>query len=105
MQLPLKCYILNLAQACRALMDGGAVFVNGNGATLTNITNSTIIRNSAQSSGGACSFNGGVSVLASNQLGHNWAGGRGGAVAYRHQCFVQALLAGNRLAVVPTSSA
>ena len=72
----------------RAGKDGGGIFVSGNGATLTNMTASTIISNRAQGQGGACSFNGGVSLLANNTFGHNWSGSSGGAIAYEYDCFV-----------------
>ena len=78
----------NCTLCCRALTDGGAIFVSGNGATLTNVTTSSIVANTAQVDGGACSFNGGATVLAGNRFERNWAGSRGGAIAYTYQCFV-----------------
>lgn len=62
--------------------------MSGNGATLTNMTASTVMRNSAQGAGGGCAFNGGVSVLAANMFSQNEAGSQGGAIAYTYQCFV-----------------
>jgi len=78
----------SLLHKCRAGVDGGAIFVNGNGATLSNVTTCAFTSNTAQGDGGACTFNGGATVLASNHFELNHAGSRRGAVAYTHQCFV-----------------
>jgi len=78
----------SLLHKCRAGVDGGAIFVDGNGATLSNFTMCAFTLNTAQGDGGACAFNGGATVLASNHFELNHAGSRGGAVAYTYQCFV-----------------
>ncbi|KAL0045512.1 hypothetical protein WJX82_008793 [Trebouxia sp. C0006] len=79
-----ECFVSNN----RAGVDGGAIFVDGNGATLSNITTCAFTSNTAQGDGGACAFNGGATVLASNHFELNHAGSRGGAVAYTYRCFV-----------------
>ena len=54
-----------LMYTCRAGVDGGAIFVNGNGATLSHVNTCAFTSNTAQGDGGACTFNGGATVLAS----------------------------------------
>lgn len=78
----------SLLHKCRAGVDGGANFVDGNGATLSNVTTCAFTSNTAQGDGGACTFNGGATILTSNHFELNHAGSRGGAVAYTYQCFV-----------------
>lgn len=86
-QQALHIYVFTV-MTIRAGKDGGGVFVSGNGATLINITSSTITSNRAQGQGGACSFNSGVSLLANNTFGHNWSGNTGGAIAYKYEYII-----------------
>ena len=90
--------------ACSA-GQGGGLFVNGNGATFTNITATALLQNTAgwqnsSGDGGALYVDGGATWLANNTFSENSAPGRGGAVAYMHDCFQSPTVQGDEQAVV-----
>lgn len=66
------------------------MYLNGKGATLTNITSCHMADNYAWLDGGALCLDGGVTILANNTFRNNYAAAHGGAVAYTKQCFATA---------------
>ena len=90
------CEVIQTCHLCRCSAgNGGAAFIAGTSATsvtLVNITSSSLVDNSAVNTdssgvGGGIYVDGGVSVLSNNSLTGNTAGGYGGGLAYRSQCF------------------
>lgn len=76
------------------------MYVNGNGATFTNISMTTIAYNAASSRnssghGGALYIDGGATWLDSNIMTNNSADAYGGAIFYAKDCFQVVNIAGN----------
>lgn len=67
--------------------NGGAVFLDGTGTSLLNMTNCSALGNTATSDGGALSITGGAAVISNSSFISNTAHFYGGAIAYTDLCF------------------